>query len=376
MSSLEKLRVGVIGPGGAGRGRTREFARRSDVEVVAAADVSVDVLNRLESFLAEHVEGFKPGSIKRYVGEYEFIEMIDKEDLDIVGIFSPHSLHDIHSKYALRNDMHVLVEKPMANVVGDAILMAKIADGHDKHLVIHYQRHYSPLYVTARKAYREGMIGELRKFDVYLAQRWFGGGWRGDPRFSGGGQPNDSGSHLQDIFLWITGLLPKTVAGYTSNVFEQDGKKIERPIEIDAVVDVEMENGATGTITILGNTTTGFREWVILEGDEGTLEIREGKLILKTKSGEPKEVPQERPEGFPHSNIDNLVGLIKGQYQINYTSAINGVRTSWLTNSILQTGKGPENKRSVDCEEILRKEGFSLQFIKDMIAEWEAKGRL
>jgi len=376
MSSLDKLRVGIIGPGGAGRGRTREFARRPDVEVVAAADVSEAVLDRLESFLAEQVEGFKPGSIKRYVGEYEFIEMINKEDLDIVGVFSPHSLHDIHAKYALRNDIHVIVEKPMANVVGDAILMAKIADGHDRHLLIHYQRHYSPFYVTARKIYRDGMIGELRKFEVYLAQRWGGGGWRGDPRFSGGGQPNDSGSHLQDIFLWITGLLPKTVTGYTSNIFEQDGRKIERPIEIDAVVDVEMENGATGTITILGNTKVGFQEWVVLEGDEGKIEIKSGKLTLTPRSGEPKEVTPEKPEGYPHSNIDNLIGLIKGQYQINYTSAINGIRTSWLTNSILQTGKGPRDRKSVDCDEVLRKEGFSTQFVREMIADWEEKGRL
>ncbi|RKY04374.1 hypothetical protein DRP77_04055 [Candidatus Poribacteria bacterium] len=374
MSAIEKLRVGVIGPGGAGRGRTREFARRPDVEVVAAADVREEAIDQLEALLAEQVPGFKPGSIKRYVGEYEFIEMIEKEDLDIVGVFSPHSLHDIHAKYALRRDLHVLIEKPMANAVGDAILMALLAEGRDRHLVIHYQRHYHPLYVTARKAYREGLIGELVGFDVYLAQRWFGKGWRGDPKFSGGGQPNDSGSHIQDIFLWITGLLPKKVSGTTSRIFEMDdGTKVERPVEIDARAEVEMENGATGRITILGNTKERFTEWVVLEGTEGTLEIKEGKLTFRPKKGEPKEIPPERPEGYPMSNIDNLIGLITGKYGTNYTSAINGVRTAWLTNAILEAGR---TGRPVDCGELLRREGFSEEFVRGMIDRWEARGWL
>ena len=135
------VRVGVIGPGGAGRGNTLAFATRDDVDIVAAADNSEQSLDALEKGLQERVEGYQKNSFKRYVGEYEFIEMLNQEDLDIVGVFSPHSLHDIHVKYALRSGCHVLVEKPMANVVGDAITITKIAMGSGLHLVGGYQRH-------------------------------------------------------------------------------------------------------------------------------------------------------------------------------------------------------------------------------------------
>jgi predicted dehydrogenase len=373
---MEKLRVGVIGPGGMGRSRTLEFVRRPETEVVAACDISSDVLDRLEKYLDEQVTDYKTGSIKRYVGDYEFMEMLDKEDLDIVGIFSPHSLHDIHARYAIRSGAHIVVEKPMANMVGDAIQMTKMALGSDRHIVVHYQRHYNPLYVTARRVFRDGLIGELKSFDVYLAQRWGGGGWRGDPRFSGGGQPNDSGSHLQDIFMWITGSLPDKVKGYTSKIFERDGKKVERPIEIDAVVDVEMQNGASGKISIYGNTEIGFREWVILKGEEGVLDIRNGVLKFRPSSGEEQEIDLERPDGYPQSNIDNLIGLIRDQYETNYTSSINGIRTSWLTNSILATGKGEGNIATADCQDILKREGTSLQEVVSIIGEAEADGRL
>ncbi len=369
-----KLRAGVIGPGGAGSGRTAELASRDDVEVVAAADTREEAFERLEQRLKDRVEGYKPGKIKRYVGEYEFTQMIDKEDLDIVGVFSPHSLHDVHAKYAMRNGAHVIVEKPMANFVGDAIAMHKISLGSGKHLVIHYQRHFSSLYITGRKVIREGLIGDVTKFEVFLAQRWGAGGWRGDPRFSGGGQPNDSGSHLQDIFLWMTGLLPASVYGNTSMDFEDDkGKVIKKNVEIDSHSAVTMDGGAKGSIDILGNTKIGFDEWVILTGTKGTLSIKGGKLLFRGKGKrKEEELPLSRPEDYPRSNIDNLVGLIKGKYDTNYASGINGVRTSLLTNSIILAGKGPKEKNRISCGKILENEGYSMEYVKQLIAEAEA----
>lgn len=361
------VRVGVIGPGGAGRGNTLAFAARDDVEIAAVADNSERSIDTLENALREHVENYEKNSFNRYVGEYEFIEMLDKEDLDIVGVFSPHSLHDIHSKYALRAGCHVIVEKPMANIVGDAITMTKIAMGRGLHLVVGYQRHYEEIYVTGRKAFSDGIIGKLEKFDVYLAQHWPGSGWRGDARFSGGGQPNDSGSHMQDIFLWMTDLLPMQVHGTTDKKSEdKDGNISMKAVEVDSYSEVTMEDGSSGKITIVGNTQIGFKEWIILEGSAGVLEIKDGIRFIP-KGGEPQPLTFQRPEGYPHCKVDQIVGLAKGQYNTNYTSGINGIRTSWLTNSILETGKGPNERNTVDCDALIEKEGYSRKFLHDLI---------
>lgn len=366
-SKNDILRVGVIGPGGAGRGNTMGFATRPDAEVVAAADAHEGSLDALENALQQRVEDYKPNSLKRYLGEHEFIEMLNHEDLDIVGVFSPHSLHDIHVKYALRSGCHVIVEKPMANIVGDAITITKIAIGSDLHLVGGYQRHYDDTYITGRRAIADGKIGKLQKFEVYMAQRWGAGGWRGDPRFSGGGQPNDSGSHLQDIFLWMTQALPAEVYGTTDMKFEDnDGTLVPKFVEINSYSDVKLDNGAEGTITILGNTPKGFEEWVILEGDRGTIEIKNGIRFIP-KDGEPETISYPRPDGYPRSKVDQLCGLVKGEYDTNYTSGVNGVRTSWLTNSILAAGKGPDEKNRIDCNQLIEKEGYSYQNILTLI---------
>ena len=373
MSKNNKIRVGVIGPGGAGRGNTLAFATRDDVDLVAAADTSEDSLNALENSMREQVEGYKEDSFKRYLGDYEFIEMLNKEDLDIVGIFSPHSLHDLNIRYALRAGCSVMVEKPMANHVGDAIAVTRMAMARGLHLVIGYQRHYSNTYLTGRKAISDGLIGDIEKFDVYLAQRWGGGGWRGDPKFSGGGQPNDSGSHLQDIFLWMTGFLPQKLHGTTAMIFEDDeGNIVPKSVEINSDSEVTMDNGAVGRIKIVGNTHIGFEEWVILEGGGGKLEIKSG-VHYTSNDGETQELLYDRPEGYPESKVDQIVGLVKGEYDTNYTSGINGIRTAWLTNSIIEAGKGEDGWNTVDCDLLVEQEGYDRQYVHNLIKECENK---
>ena len=171
----------------------------------------------------------------------------------------------------------------------------------------------------------------------------------------------------------MTGLLPQSVFGTTSMDFEDDkGKVIKKNVEIDSHSTVTMVNNAKGKIDILGNTKISFDEWVILTGTEGTLSIKGGKLLFRAKGKRKvEELPLSRPEDYPRSNIDNLVGLVKGEYKANYASGINGVRTSLLTNSIILSGKGPKEKNRISCDEVLENEGYSMEYVKELIAEAE-----
>ena len=149
---------------------------------------------------------------------------------------------------------------------------------------------------------------------------------------------------------------------------DDDGNLVPKFVEINSYSDVTLDNGAEGTITILGNTSVGFEERIILEGDEGTIEIENG-IRYTPKGGEVESLSYPRPDGYPQSKVDQLVGLVKGEYEVNYTSGINGVRTSWLTNSILEAGRGPEIKNRVNCDELIHKEGYTRQDILAFIEE-------
>jgi len=323
VAKLKTVRFGIIGPGGAGRGRVRALAKDPAAKIVAAADTNPENIDKLEADVGHPVE--------RYLGPNGYKRMIDAGGLDAVGVFSPHTLHYKHAMYALENGLHVMIEKPMVCGVGNAIRSAKLAAEKGLAYMITYQRHFEPKYVTARKLIRRGAIGEVKSFYVYMAQDWRGNGWRGDPKFSGGGQLNDSGSHYQDILLYMTGLLPKSVVG--SYDFIYHGQK--RPIEINGSFSVELTNGAKGRLIIIGDYIHGFTDDVRILGDKGLITFQGADLFVTKPGKQPAKVEAKVPRGYPANPSLAFVKLLTGRCKQNYVS-----------------------RKAVDCAALLKKAGY------------------
>jgi len=224
MAKQSPIRFGAIGPGGAGTCRIRELAAHPlGLQVVAAVDPQPDRLDNLQKCI-----GY---DFARYTGQQDFKKMIDECELDAVGIFTPHSLHLEHVEYAIAKGLHVLIEKPMVYGAANAMRVYRAMEASGKVGIVHYQRHYEPQYIKARELIKKGVIGDVKTFFVYMAQDWPGRAWRGEPEFSCGGQVNDSGSHYQDILLWMTGLVPKSAEGHRVVVVVQP--ELRRMLHVD-----------------------------------------------------------------------------------------------------------------------------------------------
>ncbi|MFW6161973.1 MAG: Gfo/Idh/MocA family protein [Planctomycetota bacterium] len=340
------IRFGVIGPGGAGRNRTLAAAKDKAVEVVAAADTNPECIDKLEEGVGHKVE--------RFLGPDGYKEMIDTCDLDAVGIFSPHTLHYDHAMYAFDHGLHALIEKPMVCDVGNAIETAKAAARNKLVYLIHYQRHFEAKYVTARKLIRRGDIGDVTGFYVYMAQDWRGHSWRGDPKYSGGGQLNDSGSHYQDILLFMTGLLPAGVRGSYDQYYH--GEK--RPIPISGSFSVELSNGAAGRLIIVGDYIRGFSDDVRILGTKGILTMGLGSpgLTLHRPGKDPKKVACKLPRGYPANPSENFVKLVAGRIKTNHVPALFGCQVALLTDAMLAAGN---RDRKVNCARLLKRAGYS-----------------
>lgn len=351
MAKARKIRFGVIGPGGAGRGRTFVLNQDKAVEVVAAADTSADCLDKLEEGLGHKVARFK--------GPNGYRKMIDSAELDAVGVFSPHTLHAEHATYAFEHGLHVLIEKPMVCGIKNAIATAKLAARKRRVYLIHYQRHFEAKYVTARRLIQSGAIGEVESFYVYMAQDWRGNGWRGSPRYSGGGQLNDSGSHYQDILLYMTGLLPKSVQGHYDFLYH--GTK--RPIEINGSFSVELSNGACGRLIIIGDYIRSFSDDVRILGSKGLLTMGMGSpdLVLHKPGKDPKKIPLKTPRGYPANPCDNFAKLITGRVKENYVPALFGAQVALLTDGMLAAGR---TGRKANCAALLKRAGYTYRDIQ------------
>jgi predicted dehydrogenase len=129
--------------------------------------------------------------------------------------------------------------------------------------MVGYQRHLEPPYIAARDRIQNGPTPTV--LTASITQDWidrFRDAWRGDPELSGGGQLYDTGSHLLDAVLWMTGLTPRSVSA--EMVFEDADQRVDK----QAVLNVVFEAGTVGSITVSGDAPA-MREHVHVWGDDG-----------------------------------------------------------------------------------------------------------
>ena len=134
------------------------------------------------------------GAEAAYYADYR--QMIGADALDGVLISSPHSTHYAQARYALEQNLHVLVEKPLTTKARHAQALIDLAAERERVLVVSYQRNFYPAYAYARELVQKGALGELKGVVAYVTQNWGGRGWRTVPELAGGGMFMDTGSHL------------------------------------------------------------------------------------------------------------------------------------------------------------------------------------
>ena len=308
----DKIRMGMIGCGGIMRGHLKRTLGIPEAKIVALCDISDESIQRTTT------------DIPQLVGlpVYEdYREMLDKERLDAVQIATPHTLHFPMGMDALDKGLHVLMEKPLVCSVDHAKKLIAKADGAGKTILLSYQRHYQPEFRYMRKVIEEGQIGKVTYLSALQCQQWKKGTvgkWRQDPELSGGGQLNDSGSHLIDIILWTTGLAVDELSAYIDN--------LGTLVDINSALAFRFTNGAQGTVSVVGDAPCFYEDFTIW-GEEGVLFYRNGQLTHCQPDGQ-----MVKPENMPEStNPDqNFVDAILGR-EVNWVPPTCGLRVIELT---------------------------------------------
>lgn len=311
----DKIRVGIIGVGGIAHGHIKRFLESPDAEIVGLVDPDSKRLEIARERIPE-IAGIPTYS--------DYNDMISRDGLDAVQINSPHTVHYEQIMDSLDKGLHVLTEKPMVCTTPHAKNIIKKRDETGKVVMISYQRHFQPQYRYIRQVVQEGGIGEVTFIAALQCQGWkkgVAGTWRQIPELSGGGQLNDSGSHLLDIILWTSGLTAKSVHAYIDNC--------GTPVDINSALSMSFTNGAQGTVSVVGDSACRWYEDFTIWGTKGVLFYRNGKLIRCSETGEMKEVTeQEMPEGGNHDQ--GFCDAIKGKGD-NWVPAECGLRVIELT---------------------------------------------
>ncbi|MFQ6098227.1 MAG: Gfo/Idh/MocA family protein [Armatimonadota bacterium] len=315
-----RIRVGILGVGGIAQGHIRRLINTKRVEILAICDTSKDSVERTNNNF--------PDLAKTWNVYEDYKEMLAEEDLDAVSINTPHTLHFEQIMDSLKARLHVLAEKPMVCTVEHAKkVVASSRRRKDQVMMLSYQRHFMPPYRFVREQVLSKKHGPVHFISALQSQNWMPATkkWRGDPKLSGGGQLNDSGSHLLDIILWMTDLKPKQVHAY----MDKRGTKVD----ILSALNVKFTNGALCNISVVGDSVT-WHEDISIWCQDAAFFIR-GSDVIMAAPDERVVDAKDLPRGWdPDTNFVNSI-LGKEQPQ---TPAICGLRVIQLTEAAWESG--------------------------------------
>ncbi|HEY4464331.1 MAG TPA: Gfo/Idh/MocA family oxidoreductase [Streptosporangiaceae bacterium] len=179
-------------------------------------------------------------------------DVLKREDVDVVGIYTPSGMHRDVALAAAQAGKHLLMTKPLEVSLEriDEILLTAKQCGVE--VFAEFYLRYEPDHYRMHQAIAGGLIGPPIlgdfAFKCYRPQWYFdmGGGWRGTKEFNGGGIMMNQAIHFVDLLYWHLGDVAEVQA--TAGTFAH---QIE--VEDTAAAVLRMRSGAIATF--VGTTT-------------------------------------------------------------------------------------------------------------------------
>lgn len=293
---VQPIRFGIIGMGNMGTAHAKNFLKGDirELRITAVADI---VPEKLE-WSAENLPW-----AKRYNSATELME---SGEVDAVIICVPHYFHPPLVIEALKNNLHVVSEKPAGVYTKQVREMNEFAAKQDKTFAMMFNQRTNCVYRKIKEIIDSKDYGDIRRVnwiitDWYRTQAYYNsGGWRATWVGEGGGVLLNQSPHQLDLWQWLCGMPSKIRA------FCHEGKWHDIEVEDDVTIYAEYPNGATGVfITTTGDYPGSNRLEITM--DKAKLVCEEGRKITLY------ELEESLPEniyncerGFTDINVNEI----------------------------------------------------------------------
>jgi 1,5-anhydro-D-fructose reductase (1,5-anhydro-D-mannitol-forming) len=269
--------------------------------------------------------------------------MLADERVDAVFIASPNALHAGHTIRAAQAGRHVLVEKPMATTVEDALAMIGACREAGVVLGVGFHLRQHPLHQEARQALASGRLGP-----VTLAQAQWGYGtreasaprpllqqWWEEPDLIGGAASlMGTGVHAIDLLRFLLGREVVAVSAIS------DGQTAAQPLETVMLASLIFEDGPLAAVSCgrrwpdARNGLHVYGPWGRLSGLGTLAEVRQGTLEVTSEAWtETRAIP---PDGLA-SYVDEIADFQAaiGTGRPPAATGIDGLRAVEITVALL-----------------------------------------
>jgi predicted dehydrogenase len=203
----------------------------------------------------------------------DYAATIARDDIDIIDICLPHDMHAEVACLAMEAGKHVVMEKPLAARLDEALQIAETAKRTGRTVMISENWIYATLVQKAKAAIEAGEIGQpflLRSvMDMDVRPSFKGLHWRYDAAKMGGGALLDGGTHAISAARYLMGEVTEVIALQDTFHFQEFA-----PLEDTSLLLLRFASGASGTISVAwtAQRERPRTEFTIL-GPEGTIEF-------------------------------------------------------------------------------------------------------
>ncbi len=282
---MNKTRVGIIGLGGMAQLVHLPILKKlNTVEIAAVSEIKKSRLNSIS-------EKF---SIEECFTDYN--EMLQKVDLDAVIIATPTNTHHQIALDCLKQNMHLLIEKPAAPTLSETNDICNAARKAGLYAMIGMNARFRPDAMLLKSLINSGELGDI----FYIRAGWArkqssSEDWFLKKKVAGGGAIIDLGIVLLDLSMWLLGY-PEL-----KSVSVQKYHHRTKSVEDSAVGFVRFNNSAVINFDVSWSFHSEKDSFALTAfGTEGTAHLNPLKAYKRNPSGNIDLTPSSR------TNLNNM----------------------------------------------------------------------
>ncbi len=165
VGASEKIRLGLIGCGGMGKGDLATFFLNPEVECPVVCDIDDKQMAEAAKIIQEK-RGATPATTK------DFRRVLESADIDAILVATPDHWHALPTVLGCQAGKDVYVEKPLATSIAEGRAMIEAARRHNRMVQMGAQRRSSPTYQQAIGFVQSGKLGKVGLVRAWAYLDW------------------------------------------------------------------------------------------------------------------------------------------------------------------------------------------------------------
>lgn len=268
------LRAGIAGCGNIAKVHAESLRQLEDVQLAAFCDRNIEKANAC-------VRDYGQEGTKSYTSVEE---MLEKENLDVLHICLPHSLHVPAAVTALEKGVHVFMEKPPAITREQFDTLWNADKRYGARLGICFQNRYNEAVEQAHEILDTGTLGQIKGARAFVTWNrdktyYTDSSWRGRKETEGGGVLINQAVHTLDLLAEFMGRPLRTEASMANHHLKSF---INVEDTLEAYIEFEQGNACFYATNAYAADAPVFLE---IACDKGVIRLEGNELLIIDEDG-------------------------------------------------------------------------------------------